>query len=242
METEDTRYSVHGPNSFCPVGGRCVLGVTFRISGDARQSAPHDRLRERGVTLLELCVVLMIVMIVGGMLFINAVSAIRNIRLHQSAVSYANLLQQARIRAVTDDTFYTVQTAMSGSTPIAFVDLSVGRAGTYAAGDPMMVFSQDVTYMAFSSGPAQANLESQFLPAGQSGTVSTTATAPTFGARGLPCQPSGSVCPYITGGVATSYITFLQNAQSTKWEAVTVSPAARIRIWSYDGTTWSAMN
>lgn len=217
-----------------------MLGVTFRISGDARQSAPHDRLRERGVTLLELCVVLMIVMIVGGMLFINAVSAIRNIRLHQSAVSYANLLQQARIRAVTDDTFYTVQTAMSGSTPIAFVDIN--KSTTYGAPDPMMVFSQDVTYMAFSSGPNKTDLEGKFLPAGQSGTVSTTSTAPTFGARGLPCQPSGSVCPYITGGVATSYITFLQNAQSTKWEAVTVSPAARIRIWSYDGTTWSAMN
>ena len=219
-----------------------MFGLTFLISGDAQQSPPHDRLRERGFSLIELCIVLAILMIVGGMVFINAVSAIRGIRLHQSAISYANLLQQARIRAVTDDTFYTVQTAISGSNPIAFVDLSVGRTGIYAAGDPVMVFSQGVTYMAFSSGPAQANLESQFLPAGQSGTVSTTSTAPTFGARGLPCQPSGSVCPYITGGVATSYIMFLQNTQSTNWEAVTVSPAARIRIWRYDGATWSAMN
>ena len=219
-----------------------MFGLTFLIPGDTRQSAPHDRLHERGVTLLELCVVLAILLIVGGMLFINAVTAIRNIRLHQSAISYANLLQQARMRAVTDDTFYTVQTAISGSTPIAFADLSVGRTGIYAAGDPMMVFSQGVTYMAFSSGPAQANLESQFLPAGQAATVSTTSTTPTFGARGLPCRPTGSICPYITGGVATSYITFLQNAQSTKWEAVTVSPAARIRIWLYDGATWSAMN
>ena len=219
-----------------------MFGLTFLISGDARQSVPHDRRRERGFSLIELCIVLAILMIVAGMVFINAVTAIRDIRLHQSAVSYANLLQQARIRAVTDDTFYTVQTAISGSNPIAFVDLSVGRTGIYAAGDPMMVFSQGVTYMAFSSGPAQANLESQFLPTGQAATVSTTSTTPTFGARGLPCEPSGSVCPYINGGLATSYIQFLQNTQSGKWEAVTISPAARIRIWSYEGTTWSAMN
>jgi Tfp pilus assembly protein FimT len=200
----------------------------------------------RGFSLLELCITLAILMIVGAMVFINAVSAMQNIRLHQSAVSYANLLQQARIKAVTDDTFYTVATgADAESNPIAFVDLSPAKTGTYAPGDPMMVFSQDVSYMAYSSGPAPADLISKFLPTGQDATVNS-ADPPTFGPRGLPCNPTGSVCPYISppaaGGVATSYITFLQNAQSTKWEAVTVSPAGRTRIWSYDGTSWSAMN
>jgi len=221
-----------------------VFGLTFPISGDARPGAPHERQRERGFSLLELLVVVAILMIVAAFLFINAVSAIRGIRLHQSAVSYANLLQNARIRAVQDDTYYTVKADPTTNPPMAFVD--VHQTGTYnatAPADPMMVFLQDVNPMPFNQGPGLANLESQFLPAGQEGTVSTTATVPTFGARGLPCQPSGGTCPYISaGGVATSYITFLQNTQNGKWEAVTISPAARIRIWSYDGTTWSAMN
>lgn len=220
-----------------------MFGLTFHISGDARPGAPNIRLRERGFSLLELCVVLAILMIVAGMLFINGASAIRDIRLHTSATSYANLLQQARIRAVTDDTYYMVRTDITTNPPMAFVD--VNQTGSYsptAPADPMMVFSQDVSPMAFSSGPNKADLEGKFLPADQASTVNTTATIPTFGPRGLPCQPSGGVCPYITGGVATSYITFLQNSVSGKWEAVTISPAARIRIWSYDGTTWSPMN
>jgi prepilin-type N-terminal cleavage/methylation domain-containing protein len=207
-------------------------------------SAPKSaRKNDRGFSLIELCVVMAVLMIVAGMVFINAVTAFQNIRLQQSAVSYANLLQQARIRAVTDDTFYSVQTALlSGSAPIAYVDID--NSGTYTAPEPMMVFSQGVSYMAFSSGPNKLNLESKFLPAGQEGTVSATSTAPTFGPRGLPCRPGGSICPYINGGVATSYITFLQNAQSAKWEAVTVSPAGRIKIWSYNDSdsTWSTMN
>jgi Tfp pilus assembly protein FimT len=217
-----------------------VFGLTFLISTEARQSAPHDSQRARGVTLLELCIVLAILMIVGGMVFVNAVTAIRNIRLNQSAVSYANLLQHARIRAVQDDTYYQVRTDATTNPPMAFVDLSPTKTGFYAAGDPMMNFLQDVNPMAFSDGPGLSNLEHNilFLPAGGDVTVDTT-DPPTFGPRGLPCKPIGGTCPSM---IPTSYITFLQNAESTKWEAVTVTPAGRIGIWSYDGTTWSPLN
>jgi prepilin-type N-terminal cleavage/methylation domain-containing protein len=210
-------------------------------------NAPKIALKnDRGFSLLELCVVVAILMIVAAVVFINAVSAIRNIRLTQSATSYANLLQQARIRAVQDDTYYTVRTVVSGTNPpTAFVDLA--QTGTYSATaptDPLMTFLVDVTPMAFSTGPGLADLESKFLPAGSIAiaTVATTGPGPTFGPRGLPCTPSapsGGTCPSMT---PTSYITFLQNTQSTKWEAVTVTPAGRIGVWSYDGTSWSPLN
>jgi type II secretory pathway pseudopilin PulG len=226
-----------------------VFGVTFRISGDARQSAPHDRQRERGVTLLELCVVLMILMIVASMVFMSAVTAIRSIRLTQSATSYANLLQHARIQAVQDDSYYMVRIKPVTSTnpPEAFVD--VAQSGSYSASapaDPLMVFLQDVNPMPFGDGPGLADLESKFLPAAGVATVNTTDPGPTFGPRGLPCKPtapSGGTCPYLnSNGIPTSYITFLQNARSQKWEAVTVTPAGRIGVWSYDGTSWSPLN
>ena len=204
------------------------------------------RKNDRGFSLLELCAVLAILMIVAGMLFINAVSAVRNIRLTQSATSYANLLQKARIRAVQDDTYYMVRTDTSTDPPTAFVDLL--QTATYsptAPADPMMAFLQDVSPKPFDAGPGLADLESKFLPGtGSNGvnTVDTTHPGPTFGPRGIPCVPTattGGTCPSMT---PTSYITFLQNAQSTKWEAVTVTPAGRIGIWSYDGTSWSPLN
>jgi prepilin-type N-terminal cleavage/methylation domain-containing protein len=199
---------------------------------------------DRGFSLLELCVVMAILLIVAGMLFINGVTAIRNIRLTQSATSYANLLQHARIRAVQDDTYYMVRTVTGTDPPTAFVDIA--QTGTYSASnpaDPMAIFLQDVSPKPFDTGPGLADLKSKFLPATGLGTVDTTDPGPTFGPRGLPCKPSapsGGTCSSLNA--ATSYITFLQNAQSTKWEAVTVTPAGRIGIWSYDGTSWSPLN
>ena len=209
------------------------MSETVEDCGNRRIS----KMREKGVSLLELMMVIAVIMTVAAMVFINAVTALENIRLGQSATSYANLIQQVRIRAVQDDTFYTVQTTpATGGTPAsAFADLAGN--GT----NPIMYFFRSVTPMPFSSGPGLANLKSQFLPASSQAqaSVNTTAPGPTFGPRGLPCTPSVGTCPYQT---PTSYITFLQNSKTNKWQAITVTPAGRVRIWSYGGSTWSPMN
>lgn len=184
-------------------------------------------------------VVCAILMVVGGMVFVNAVRLAQGIRLNQSATSYANMLQQTRLRAVRDDTFYSVLTTTSGGAPIAFID--IGQQGTYSSGNPAMVFSQNVTAQAFSSGPGLTNLKSQFLPAGTNGQGAVDSTdSPTFGPRGLPCRPNGGTCPSLAQ--PTAFITFMQNSVTQKWAAVTVTPAARIQVWNYDGSTWNLAN
>jgi prepilin-type N-terminal cleavage/methylation domain-containing protein len=224
-----------------------VSGETLRISGKARQGV-HDRLAARGFSLIEMCVVVAILMVVASMVFITAVTSLEGIRLTTSATSYADLLQQARIRAVKDDQYYTVK-PLTGDTPGAYLDLATPTGGasytcTTTQCDPMIALAANVTIQAFSSGPGLANLEAQFLPAGSSSIATVnTVDNPTFGPRGLPCTAAGGTCPYLNGlGIPTSYITFLQNTRTTNWEAVTVSPAGRIRVWKYDNGAWSAMN
>jgi len=185
-------------------------------------------------------------MVAAAMAMMAFENAARSVRLSEAGADYANLLQTARVRAVQDDKYYSVLMTISSTTsPTAFVDLT--GTGTYGAGDPRMVFPEGVTNMAFASGPALANLESQFLPPGANSliTINTTTAGPTFGPRGLPCSPmpgaAGSVtCPSTT---PTSYITFIQNRENTQWEAITVTPAGRIREWTYDNYgAWSPRN
>ena len=193
--------------------------------------------------MLELMIVVSIVLVLAAIALYNVQPAIRAVRLHGAASDYGDLLQNARIRAVKDDKYYTVLTNPSANPPIAFVDINGN--GAYDRGEPMMEFRSNTAPAQFSSGPSVANLESQFLPQNGIGSLVTTAAGPTFGPRGLPCTPTPGVngsttCPYIT---PTSFVTFLQDSYGT-WAAVTVTPAARIREWSYNPNTanWSSQN
>jgi type II secretory pathway pseudopilin PulG len=206
------------------------------------------RRKTSGFSMLELIIVIAIIMIVAGITVEVVQKAAQSMRLQESAITYSGLLQQARIRAIQNDKYYTVLTSTGGTTaPTAFIDLA--GTGVYAPGDPMMVFPSGVSPMAFSSGPSLANLEAQFLPPDPASllTLNTTALGPSFGPRGLPCTPSSAgptgTCPYLTpAGIPTSYLTFLENGESGKWEAVTITPAGRIRQWAYDSGTWSSLN
>jgi Tfp pilus assembly protein FimT len=192
-----------------------------------------------GFSLLELMAVLSITMIVASIGFVLARNILATFRLYGSCTSYANLLQTARIRAVQDDRFYAVVSAPAANPPMAFVDINGN--GLYDATEPMMVFAQGVTPQPYASGPSVGNLKSKFLPPNPLAQASVNpAINPTFGPRGLPCTPAAGACPYVP---PTSFITFVQNTQSGKWEAVTVTPAGRVNLWLYDGTSsWSALN
>jgi prepilin-type N-terminal cleavage/methylation domain-containing protein len=200
----------------------------------------------RGFSLLELMIVVSIVLIAAAMAVLSVKSALRSVRLFESGTDYANLLQNARIRAVKDDRFYTVRTTIPSTGPAqAYVDLA--GTGVYAAGDPVMEFPQAVAPMPFASGPSLTNLEAMFLPSGNNAlaTVNTTAAGPTFSSRGLPCNPTVGAGGSITciSTTPTSHIVFMQNQQSGQWMAITVTPAGRIRQWQYDGSAnWSPRN
>lgn len=205
---------------------------------------------ERGFSLPELLIALAVGLTLAATSILLASTATNEIRLSSSATNYANLLQNARVRAVRDNVFYrvlvdcgTVGTTAPCPGPNAaraFVDINGN--GNYDAGEPMMEFAAGVSPQTYASGPAEANLAPQFLPSTAVGTVANT-SVPIFGTRGLPCKISGGACPYLdANGLPVSYITFIQNTRGGKWEAVTVNPASRIREWAYNGSAWTPLN
>ena len=206
------------------------------------QKGMSGRRSGAGFSMLELLAVVGILMVVAAIAIVNVQRAVRTVRLRGAGTDYSNLLQNARIRAVKDDKFYTVLTDTTANPPIAYVDIN--GSGTYDLGEPMMPFRPNTSPAPFAAGPSVANLKAQFLPPTPLAQASVAAGGgpPTFGPRGLPCTPTGGVtstCPYLT---PTSFITFIQDTNGG-WEAVTVTPAGRIRQWNYDGAgTWSPLN
>jgi len=198
-----------------------------------------------GFSLLEMAIVVALVMIVGVISLVLAKNVVRSVHLHQTASNYSNLLQQARVRAVRDDNYYSVKTvAASGGRP-AYAFIDINQSGTFASGDPIFYFNADVKPVTNTSGLNVTNLRSQYLPAGYNATINpSTAEGPTFGPRGLPCSPSsltGGTCPFLATPIA--YEIFMKNTSSLNYEAVTVTPAGRIHLWSHGSSgTWSPMN
>lgn len=214
-----------------------------------RPQAAKKPCEPTGFSLLELLVTLGILLVVIAIAIPQMQQLIRTVRLRGAGTDYANLLQNARIRAVKDGKYYTTLTDTVVTPSIAFVDIN--GSGAYEVGEPMMAFRANTSPAPFGAGPSLANLKMQFLPPTPSGQASLSAAgaSPSFGSRGLPCTPvvgatGSTTCPYLTppNFTPTSFVTFIQDT-SGGWAAITITPAGRIREWSYSPSgNWSPLD
>jgi len=215
---------------------------------------------QAGFSVVELLVVVIVVLIIAATAIPSMNSALRQSRLRGAASDYAILLEQARTYAIRDNRYYSTYILEgSGSTPTqAYVDKcpqkvgqASGNGGTSIVGpsstcdgDPSVMIPAEVVQQASSSAPNTSNLQTQLLPSTTTVTpIDASVTAPIFSPRGLPCTPvtltSLSICD--SSGGPTAYWTFFQDIRSGSWQAVTITPAGRIKKWFYTGSTWSKM-
>jgi Tfp pilus assembly protein FimT len=214
-----------------------------------------------GFSIVELLVVVIIVMILAGFGIPAMTSSMRQARLRGAASDYAGLLELARTYAIRDNRYYStyVLAAATGSpNSYAYVDMIPPRTGqasgnggtgvqaasSTSPGDPQITLPAEAVEQAATSAPNTSNLQSQLLPSTTTVTpTDASVTAPIFGPRGLPCTPvtlsSLSICD--SSGGPTAYWTFFQDSKSHTWQAVTITPAGRIKKWFYNGSTWSKL-
>jgi prepilin-type N-terminal cleavage/methylation domain-containing protein len=185
-----------------------------------------------GFSLIELLVVVLITLVVAAMAAPTMVSAIASYRLREAATSLGGLLQNARMNSVRTNTATGVQWDTTGGHQRVYVDLPTNTSSatankTFDAGEPMVEFPRGVSLVA-AGHPGNA-------ATGQwTGFTGITDNAnPYFNPRGLPCTMpvSMSLC-----GNIQPYVLYLKADNvlgRTMWAAVTVTPAGRIRSWSY---------
>jgi type II secretory pathway pseudopilin PulG len=208
-----------------------------------------------GFSLLELMVVVTIVITVAALSLPSLMGAVHRSRLRSGGTDFSGLLQQARMRAIQDDRFYSVWPYAGSGVPQEFVDIyPQGTNGFSGANgqvldpqDPVITLSAEVIQQPQAGAPGTANLSQQLLGANPNNLTPKDGTDPasrvTFGPQGLPCLSKGvtggTVCNSQGGAVA--YWVFFQNSFTQDWEAVTVTPAGRIQKWYYDGTAWQKL-
>ena len=190
----------------------------------------------RGFTVLELMVCMGIALTLAA-LAIPTLNAIRMANLREAGANYASFLQQARIQAIQNDTFYSV-IPQAGPPASTFIDLK--GTGVFDPKDPLLVLPSSVWVRTFADGPPGLNALETLALAGPGDPSLNQANSPTFGPRGLPCKPNGNVCPAFTPAFpGVSYIVFLQSEPDQTWLSLVVNPSARVRIFKYSGGAWA---
>jgi len=188
------------------------------------QGGPAMR-NQSGFTLIELLIVVIVLVIIAAIAIPNINQANASYKLDTAGHSVAGLLQQARMQAVkTNLPAY----AKYDNTGLVFV-----------TGDPSLAYSSgnpDVALPAGLSFPATPPEHSQLDGyVGGTGQISANIA---FNARGLPCTIN-TANPAVCLSTTTGYEWFIQNSSGSGWEAITVTPAGRVKSWRLTGTSAS---
>lgn len=208
-----------------------MLKNNRRTSKSARCSS------DTGFTLIELAVVVAIFFVIAGITVPSLPTIMTGLKLRGAAQELAGFYQQARMRAVQDNTYYVVLPA-SGSAG-AFLDLS--GDGT-EAGRPTVRFPATVS-LNNAGIPAGLDLvKLGFNPPDSSSLTTfdhdgTSRQGLAWNSRGLPCQRISPTSACQAGSGWVQYLQYPTGGQIA-YAAVSVSPAGRARVWMYQGGIW----
>lgn len=186
---------------------------------------------EKGHSLTESLVTLSLMLIVVALAIPNTATTIANIKLRGAASDFASLVQQARTTAVQGNNTYTVLFGLPSGNG-AYVDLNGN--GRYDSGEPMIEFGGTVKQASAPGGASGAptNLDASGGPLGWTATSGNVS----FNSRGLPCDATLTPCASDVNYIF--YFNDIRRGGGKGWAAVSVSAAARSKVWIWNGSKW----
>jgi len=199
--------------------------------------------RSKGFSILELLVVLAIVMTVVALSTPAVLNSVGAMRLRTSAAEMATLIQETRMLSVRDNKFYTMRPTTIGGNNFFYVDLQENSTYTPGIKEELVEIASTVKVVPPSQVPAQLSAS---LVGGTSLFTLNSTDPVSFNSRGLPCLATGATptsCSTLDGsGNQVGFVYYMATQQPfspTVYKAVSVTPAGRVRIWTYDGASWS---
>ena len=195
--------------------------------------APAGR-QNLGVSLLELCVVLAVMLVVAASALPTMTAAMQQYRLRTAAKDVASMLQRSRMSCVRSNRHNTVQEAQvtQGGITYSRLYLDQNANNTYDPGEPVVQLP---------TGVRVTNAGAPAMPAATLGyTPQPASTALSFNAIGLPCVMRNGICTnWDANGNAVGVVYFLQDSRhaTAAWAAVAITPAGRARTWTWSAST-----
>lgn len=183
-----------------------------------------------GFSLIELLVVMAVMLILAALTTPITLNTMDAYKLRGSMSSVAGLAQRCRLVALQQNTTSHMYFTTSGGAVTMYCKVNSDTSGLKAT-DPQLTLDTK-----FSIGSTPTNALTASTMWGSSGSSFTANSDPYFNSRGLPCSaPSaGAACSTINGYVYY----FKYTSHTTRWSAMSVSPAARMQNWYWNGSGW----
>lgn len=190
---------------------------------------------ERGLSLVEISVALLIALIIAAVAIPNMMSAWYDIQLRGAASQVADLMQRTRMLAAKNNTTYSVRFQVANGVQRAYIDLN--NNGAWDAGEPAIDLGRQI----FAAAGAPAGGAGQPTPYVLPGDTSVGAPCDNtcilaYSSRGLPCNYSAP--PTCTTPAPTYFVYYFQDNRPTGWSAVAVTKAGRTKTLIWNGTLW----
>lgn len=197
------------------------------------------RERQAGFSLIELMLVLVIIVIISIIAIPQIVRISANYKLDASGHAVASLVQQTRLQAVKSNLPAYVQYDTTQNPNIAYINADSTQG--YVLGNPDVALASNVVFQ--NAGlPDHAELD-DYLGAGVTiEPIKNNIQSIAFNARGLPCIPTANpqVCSPTDGGAPPAFLWLMQNTLNGGWEAITVTPAGRVKSWRLTNSSGGA--
>lgn len=189
----------------------------------------HRIARARGFSLLELLVVIAMGLVIAAVAVPNMMIVIANYRLSSGMSSLSGLLQNCRMTAVQKNTSMSAHFTIMAHGPVAYVK-PVTDTGSINSMDPQVQLGAPVSKVTSLPAGGPTALDNTVLG------FAPLTSDPSFNSRGLPCSYASGVCT--TGVGFVFYFTDTRPLGASGWGAVTITPAGRVRTWSWNGAAW----
>jgi prepilin-type N-terminal cleavage/methylation domain-containing protein len=183
----------------------------------------------KGFSLIELLLVLGIILGLIAIGIPGMTTVISNARLSGGVTNLSGLLQNCRMMAIKENKVKSAHFTVLVNGPVAYVKNAVDTSEitkTDAQAQLGAALIKFTTPTGTNAPPALTTSELSF---------SAVTSDPSFNARGLPCQYFGGVC------MNKGFVYYFKDTRplgASRWAAVSVSPAGRIKPWFWTGTNW----
>ncbi len=192
--------------------------------------------RSAGFSLIELVVVIAIILVIVATATPAMIQVVSSARMRGGMSSMAVFAQSVRTDAVRQNQTQSLWTVLSGSEYFVYKATAQDTAPGLSGSAGQMPVGKQVIYMGTPVGAgAPSTLDSATVFG--SSTVTVRNGTMSFNSRGLPCYWSSGTCS--TGNAFVWYFVWQPPFGSSRWAALSISPAGRIKTWYWDGATWS---